>query len=241
MSKILNFIISLIFPKTCSVCGKTIAYYSNYNICSDCLKLLPKLENVSMCKRCSFPFYYSEQNCPDCKNNKNIYFDVLKSPYIYSGAIKKLIRSLKYSRKVFLAKDLSCLLADFIFKENIDSETDFIVAVPMYGLKKFFRGYNQAELLAEAVSKIINKPVLKDIIVRKRNTKPQFKLNKQQRYKNLENMFCINKKYSNIIKNQKVLLIDDVATTGATLNECAKTLKENKAQKIVAVTLARAK
>lgn len=241
MKKILKFIISLIFPKTCSVCGKTVAYDCDYNICKDCLKTLPKLENVSMCKRCSFPLSYYGQDCPDCKNNKNVYFDVLKSPYIYSGAIKKLIKSLKYSRKIFLAKDLSYLLTDFLFKENIAGDTDFIVAVPMYGIKKFFRGYNQAQLLAEEISKIIKKPVLKDVVIRKKYTKPQFNLNRQQRYKNLQNMFCINKKYSAVIKNKNVLLIDDVATTGATLNECSKTLKENKVQKIVAVTLARAK
>ncbi len=241
MNKIVNFVISFIFPRTCSLCGKTFHYDYEYNICNNCLKKLPELEQVLICKKCSLPLSSLQKDCPDCKNNKKVYFNVLKSPYIYSGSIKMLIKELKYFQKAFLAKDLSLLLADFIFKQNIDKETDIIIAVPMFKIKKLLRGYNQAALLAEGVSNIIKKPVLQNVLLRKKHTEAQFKLSKLQRHKNLENMFYINEKYSGIIKNKNVLLVDDVATTCATVNQCSKILKEKGVGKIVAVTLARAK
>ena len=237
MKKFLNFIISLIFPRTCSICGKNLSFNSEQNICNDCLEKLPKLDGL-ICHKCSLPLPDGGATCSDCKSNKNIYFEILQSPYTYSGQIKKLIKKLKYSRKNFLTKDLSSLLADFIIKENIDKNIDVVVPVPMHWLKKWKRGYNQAELLAKDVSQIINKPMY-NALVRTKYTKPQFNLKKGQRKENLENMFAINKKYMDMIRGKKILLIDDIATTCSTSNQCAKVLNFFKCKTIV-VTLARA-
>jgi ComF family protein len=152
--------------------------------------------------------------------------------------MKKLIKNLKYSRKTFLSKDLSAQLSKFIIKENIDKNIDVVVPVPMHWFKKWKRGYNQAELLAQNVAKVINKPVC-NALIRTKYTKPQFNLKKQERYENLENMFDLNKKYIDIIKGKRILLIDDIATTCSTVNQCAKVLKTLKIKTIV-VTLARA-
>lgn len=238
MNKILNFIISAIFPKTCSLCGKTLPFTSEQNICEQCLQNIPKLEGL-ICQKCSLPLLYGGATCPDCKSNKNIYFDVLKSPYLYSSQIKKLIKKLKYSKKIFLVKDLSQQMANFIIKENIDKNIDVVIPVPMHWFKKWKRGYNQAELLAENISKIINKPLYRNALIRTKYTKPQFNLKKQQRQKNLKDIFVINKKYVNSLKNKNILLIDDVATTCSTVNQCSKVLKNAK-NEIVVVTLARA-
>ena len=237
MKKFLNFIISLIFPRTCSLCGKTLPFSSEKSICNNCLEKIPKLEGL-ICHKCSLPLPDGGATCSDCKSNKDIYFEILKSPYTYSTQMKKLIKKLKYSRKTFLSKDLSSLLADFIIKENIDKNIDVVVPVPMHWLKKWKRGYNQAELLAKDVSQIINKPMY-NALVRTKYTKPQFNLKKGQRKENLENMFAINKKYMDMIRGKKILLIDDIATTCSTSNQCAKVLNFFKCKTIV-VTLARA-
>ncbi|MBR4632591.1 MAG: ComF family protein [Elusimicrobia bacterium] len=237
MKKILNFIISIIFPRTCSLCGTTLNFSSKQNICNKCLEKIPKLEGL-ICHKCSLPLPDGGATCSDCKSNKDIYFEVLKSPYTYSTQMKKLIKNLKYSRKTFLAKDLSLPLAEFIKKENIDKEVDVVVPVPMHWFKKWKRGYNQAEILATGVAQIINKPMY-NALVRTKYTKPQFNLKKQERHENLESMFDINKKYVDIIKGKKILLIDDIATTCSTANQCAKVLKSLRC-KIVVVTLARA-
>ena len=237
MKKIFNFIISIIFPRTCSLCKNTIPFSSKKNICDECLEKIPKLEGL-ICHKCSLPLPDGGATCSDCKSNEDIYFEVLKAPFTYSTQMQKLIKKLKYSRKTFLAKDLSIQLANFILKENIDKNVDVVVPVPMHWFKKWKRGYNQAELLAENVAKLINKPRY-NALIRRKYTKPQFNLRKQERYENLENMFVLNKEYVDVIKNKRILLIDDVATTCSTVNQCCKVLKEAKS-KCVVVTLARA-
>ena len=237
MKKIFNFIISIIFPRTCSLCGKKIPFNSEQNICNDCVDKLPKVKGF-ICHKCSLSLPDGGATCSDCKGNKEIYFEVLKAPYTYSIQMKKLIKKLKYSKKTFLSKDLSLLLASYITKESIYKNIDFIVPVPMHWFKKWKRGYNQAELLANGVSQIINKPIC-NVLIRTKHTRPQFNLKKSQRKENLEDMFAINKKYADIIKGKRILLIDDIATTCSTANQCAKVLKEFKSKTIV-VTLARA-
>ncbi len=237
--KIINFILSVIFPKTCSLCGKDLHFNSSASICSDCKNSLPKLDGI-VCQKCSLPLPDGETICRDCKNAKNIYFDVIKSPFLYSGKTRTLIKKFKYSRKFFLAKDLSELMSDFIKEQNIDKETDVIIPVPIHRYKGLLRGFNQAALLAEAVAENINKPVYTKALKRTKYTKPQFKLKKQQRIENLENMFAVNKKYADVIKDKNILLIDDIVTTCSTINQCSKILKEFSAGKITVVSLSRA-
>ena len=237
MKKLLNFIMSILFPRTCSLCGKTMPFSSEQNVCNQCLENVPKLEGL-ICNKCSLPLPDGGATCSDCKNNRDIYFEVLKAPYTYSTQMQKLIKKLKYSKRTFLAKDLSVKLAEFIVKENIDKNIDVVVPVPMHWFKKWKRGYNQAELLAKNVAELINKPVC-NALIRTKYTKPQFNLRKQERRENLENMFVLNKKYVEQIKNKRILLIDDIATTCSTANQCAKVLKNLKA-KVVVVALARA-
>lgn len=237
MKKIFNFIISIIFPRTCSLCGTTLQLSSKQNICNNCFEKIPKLEGL-ICHKCSLPLPDGGATCSDCKNNKDIYFEVLKAPYTYSNQMKKLIKKLKYSRKTFLAKDLSLPLAEFIKKENIDKDTDVVIPVPMHWFKKWKRGYNQAEFLADGVAQIIDKPMY-NALIRTKYTKPQFNLKKQERHENMESMFDIDKKYIDIIKGKRILLIDDIATTCSTANQCAKVLKKFRCKTTV-VTLARA-
>ena len=237
MKKFLKFIISTIFPRTCSLCGRTLPFSFEENICDTCMQSIPKLDGL-ICHKCSLPLPDGGATCSDCKSNKEIYFEVLKAPYTYSIQMKKLIKKLKYLRKPFLAKDLSYSLAKFIIKENIDKNIDFIVPVPMHWLKKWKRGYNQAELLAKYVAQIIDKPMY-NALIRTRYTKPQFTLKKRQRKENLEDMFAVNKKYADVIKGKRILLIDDIATTCSTVNQCAKVLKNLRITTVV-VTLARA-
>ena len=236
--KILNIITSLIFPRTCSLCGRTVSFKENKNICDDCLQTLPKLEGL-FCHKCSLPLADGGATCPDCKNSKNIYFETLKAPYVYTGKIRVLIKKIKYSQRPFLAKDLSKQMADFIKREHIAENIDIIIPVPIHWCKNLMRGYNQAALLADCIAQEINKSFYPKALLRTKYTKPQFKLKKRQRMENLENMFEINKKYADVIKGKRILLIDDIATTCSTANQCSKVLKENKAKNIIVAALAR--
>lgn len=239
MKKILKFLISAVFPKTCSCCGEKLAFNSQSNICVSCFKSFCKLEGLT-CKVCSMPLKDGGATCYDCKSKKNTYFNVLKSPYIYKGNIQKIIHKFKYSGRLFLSRDLSKPMIDLIYLENWDKLADIIVPVPLHFIKRFKRGYNQAYLLAEHISKKLNKPLYGDILVRKRYTRAQFSLGKKEREKNLENIFGVKEKYKETLKHKNILLVDDIATTCMTANQCSKALKQAKAGQIFVITAARA-
>ena len=237
LKKLLNLIWYLVFPRTCSCCGKNMPLSAADNVCAQCLKTFPE-NNGLKCAVCSMPLKDGGEHCYDCKHSK-IYFNLLKTPYIYKDNIKKLIHKFKYSQRLFLAKDLAGPVADLILKENWDKQADIIIPVPLHFIKKFLRGYNQTSLLAREIAVKINKPFNEKIIVRKSYTKPQFGLNRNDRNENLKNSFSINKKYENILKGKTILLVDDVATTCATANVCAELLKKSGAKKVLVIAIAR--
>ncbi len=239
MLRIINFIVSLIFPRTCSLCGENISFKDTKNICDKCINSLPKLEGL-FCHKCSLPLPNGGATCSDCRETKNIYFEILRAPYVYTDRIRTLIKKLKYSQRSFLATDLSKQMADFIKSEHIDENIDIIVPVPIHWFKYLLRGYNQASLLAANIADILDKPFYAKVLKRTNYTKPQFKLKKQQRIEHLKDIFILNNKYSDIVKGKRILLIDDVATTCSTANQCSKVLKEHDVKNVVVVTLARA-
>ena len=116
-------------------------------------------------------------------------------------------------------------------------EIDFIIPVPLSLTRRIGRGYNQAGLLAQEMSKHCQKPLLSDVLKRSKITKPQFLLSKRERLENLKDSFTV--KNADKIKGKTVLLVDDIITSGATVSECAGVLKSAGAKKIYAMSLAR--
>jgi len=236
MKKILNYFINFFFPKVCSCCNKNLSVKYNGAICINCLNNLPKNEGLK-CSVCDVQIQ-KQQHCYDCLHNKN-YFDFIKAPYKYEKSIKMLIHNFKYSNRFFLAKDFSCAMVDVILKNQWDKQVDIVIPVPLFWTRKIFRGYNQADLLAKEISKKINIKINNKILVRKFYTKAQFALNRKARQENLQKSFYIRKKYNDIIKNKNVLLVDDIVTTCATVNSCAKLLKQAGAKKVFVISIAR--
>ena len=233
-----NFVVSIIFPKVCTCCHKDIPFNYEGNICTDCKQNLP-LNNGIICQKCSLPLQNNDTICSDCKSNKNIFFDKLVSAYIYKDKIAVLIKKFKYNKKIYIAKDLSYEIINIILKDGLDKQIDFIVPLPLHFFKKFKRGFNQAELIAKEIAKSINKPIYSKVLIRKKYTTPQFNLSRQERSKNLEKVFIVNKNYKDIIKNRAILLVDDIATTCTSVNLCSKELKNAGAKKIFVATVAR--
>lgn len=216
-------------------------FEKNENICKSCFDSFSKIKGL-FCKRCGAPLKDGGAHCYDCKKDgKSVYFDVLRAPYMYETAIKKLIKKFKYSGRSFLAEELSVPMTDLIRKEAWDNQIDAVIAVPLHFFKKFKRGYNQSYLLARHIGLALQKETYENVLIRKKLTKPQFGLKKKQREKNLENTFVINPKLIERVKGKNVLLVDDVATTCTTANLCAKALKKAKTKKIFVIALARAK
>jgi len=161
-------------------------------------------------------------------------YDQCRSLIKFNEHSKRIIHAFKYYDKTNLAK----IFAELIYNRYATeiSNIDLVVPVPMHKLKRLFRMYNHAHLLAAEIAKIINKPLHYDVLVKSKWTKSQTTLSGVKRGQNLGN--SIKLRSAEMIKNKKVLLVDDVKTTGATINKCSKLLKKGGAQKIYVVTIA---
>ncbi|MCL2335701.1 MAG: ComF family protein, partial [Endomicrobia bacterium] len=171
------------------------------------------------------------------KNSKTYLFDAMRSAYRYKDRIRKLILKFKYSGRTYLAADFAAALAKKAKEEGFAEKADIVVPVPSHLLRRIKRGYNQAELLARETSKLLNIPHRSGILLRKKLTKPQFKLSKTEREENIKDSFFVAE--NAVIKGKNILLIDDIATTGATASACAGALKKAGAKKVFVLTLAR--
>lgn len=206
--------------------------------------LIFKSENICLfCKEnISGPYKYICSSCMELieMRNKEIESD---SPYInkiyyscfYNRFIRDSIHSFKFEGKPYLYKAFGEILLLTIKEVQLDGKIDAIVFVPIHKRKEALRGYNQSELLATFVSDNLNIPLLKKHLLKTKWTKDQNKLDKIERRSNLTNSF----KAINIqdLKNKEILLIDDIITTGNTMEECAKVLKEAGVKNIYGLAL----
>ena len=235
---IFHFFLDLIFPKFCLGCGKEGIW-----LCPKCqAKILPvKTQLCPGCGRISPRQRRGKYFGIYCQNCRRKYRPKLKgiivAAYYVEGPIKELIHNFKYNHILELETILGDLLAKSL-KDNLKSERDVIVtAVPLHFLRRAQRGYNQSEILARYVANKLKMPKNFQIIKKIRQTKPQVKLGGKKRLENLKNCYKIINK--NIVRGQTIILVDDVTTTGTTLNECAKVLREAGAKGIWGLVVAK--
>lgn len=234
LTRFKNFCLHLFYPKefTCDFCGKELDTITRYNICEDCNSYLTT--NSHICKKCGSEIDEQYEYCQNCKN-KQVYYKFARAPFKYDGEIKTSIHNFKYSNAKYLASSFSNFMTDTIIQENY--EFDLLIPVPLTKQREKYRGYNQSLLLCEQISKNLHVPVLKDCLIRNKFITSQTKLSFEERYKNLEDCFEITNPA--LIKGKKILLIDDVMTTGATVEACSKLLMENGANIVYICTIAR--
>jgi len=147
----------------------------------------------------------------------------------YTIPFVNLINEFKYQNRIFIAQTLALALSKIIINDYYLKDCDFLVPVPLHPARLRERGYNQSEILALEISQITNIPVLK-CLKRIKYTKSQTVLDDKKRRINVKNVFAFDKNYS--LENKKIILIDDVVTTGSTLNNCAEVLYKNKAKEV---------
>jgi ComF family protein len=204
-----------------------------YYLCAECLgkiRLIIKEESCSCCGKKS-----AISLCRSCKEKKH-YFKKVRSAGIYDGVLKECIHLFKYDKKTYLARPLGKLLIRLIHDEQDLSKAELLVPVPLDKRRYRERGFNQAQLLAAIVSKEIGIPI-SGSLHRTGNAPSQTQLSPQERLKNVKGLFKI--VYNDGVINKSVLLIDDVFTTGATVDECARTLVNAGAQEVNILTVAR--
>ena len=191
------------------------------------------------CKNCKRKLEYYKSDCREfvCKG---VYFDALIFSYKYQNIIRSLLLSFKFSNKSYLysllAQELKSRIKDFCVSKCI--KIDYIISVPISYQRYLERGYNQSFLLAKAVSKHIDVPLIRFCLIKIKHNKRQSELNHSLRVANTQGVYTITIK--SIIKNKTILLIDDIYTTGATINECSRLLKEAGAKCVIAGVCAKA-
>lgn len=201
-------------------------------LCPSCCESLPQI-TPPFCPQCGIP-QSSGLLCPGCAS-RSAEIDGIRSPFQFEGVIRQAIHKLKYKNLRALAAPLAKLLRDYLATGPVPGEV--LVPVPLHQKRLKERGHNQSRLLADELSKLIALPVIGDCLVRKHDTPPQARTTTvEERWSNITNAFtCVNDK----IEDKKVLLLDDVSTSGATLNACATALKAAGATSVWGLVLAR--
>lgn len=207
-------------------------------LCSDCWA---KINFISKpyCNICSFPLDSSEMtdvSCISCVYKRPPY-ERLLAVMQYDDASRKLITRFKYSDKTHYSKTLGKWM--FNNGKSLIEESDYLVPVPLHKLRLLSRKYNQSALLCNVISKHSETPVIYDCLLRDVNTKPQAGMNKNKRLNNVSNAFKINKSHIERIHSKNVILVDDVITTGATIDACCKVLYNAGAKHVYVLVVAK--
>ena len=238
---ILSQLINVIYPPRCHICYHFLPADEGCNlnyICDNCRTgLIPIASPI--CSICGLPFAApagQDHLCEDCLR-KNPWYDLARSRYLYSGHIMESIRDFKYKSRTYLARFLGALLSSFAKKLIRDPKDILIIPVPLHKSRLRERGFNQSLLLAKKITSSLDTQLDYLSLIRKKNTRVQAGMGREERRKNVKDAFSVINQQS--IKDKNILLVDDVFTTGHTLNECARTLKKSGANYVICLTLAR--
>jgi ComF family protein len=228
---------SLLYPSVCTICGSSIR--AGEYLCDQCETKAVRIV-APFCEKCSEPFEGAITGAFTCANcaHRTIYFDAAVAAYRGRGIVRQIIHEFKYARQIHLRHLVARWLHAALDDERLCGRRfDVIVPVPLHPTRQRERGFNQASLLAELLSAQTSIPA-KPVLERIRYTITQTALDRSERMENLHNAFRLRKNAD--VRGLRVLLVDDVLTTGSTLNECARVLKRAGAFSVHAATAARA-
>jgi ComF family protein len=218
--------VDFIYPPECASCGKPGAL-----LCKDCKeKIQPLFDPI--CPICGYPVA-TPGVCQNCRDNPPPY-TALRSWAEFEGSLRKALHKLKYESDLGLGLEFSYPLLQIIAKEKW--AIDYIIPIPISKKHRKTRGYNQATIIARPLALALGIPLFEKSVSRVKETESQVNLSREERFKNLHSAFLGN---SAKLLNKKVLLVDDVATTGATMISCSQTLREFGCAQVFCITVAR--
>jgi len=227
-----SFILDILFPRYCLNCGCERSY-----LCQDCLATLDILEsNFCLCKKSSrLP---QAGKCKRCQSEKlnGLYFALSYQ----NNLVQKLIQQFKYEPFIKeLAKSLASLIITHfqLLNNKLDFSEFVLTPIPLDKKKLKQRGFNQAEEIGKELSNFLKIPLMSNVLLKIKETLPQIELSEEEREENIKGVFSV--RNNELVSNKKILLVDDVYTTGSTMEEGAKTLKESGAKEVWGVVVAR--
>lgn len=222
----IEILLRILYPDRCACCGAVIQF--GRLLCEYCADGLPIIKEP-LCFLCG-----AGKDACRCKNEKNGY-DAIIAPFYYSGAISKTIKDFKFNSKKYIYRFLAFEMSECVKREYAGESFDFICCVPMTNKKCRERGYNQSRVLAREIGKSLCVEYC-DLLIKLYDVPQQHGLKADERKGNVIGVFDVNEKIN--ISGRKILLCDDIKTTGATLGECAKMLKLAGAESVKCVAAA---
>jgi competence protein ComFC len=223
-------VLDLLFPKRCLGCDRLGSY-----ICEDCLNRL-KTVKTPICPMCEKPSMFGQTH-GKCQSLEGM--DGLISVFDYRGIMRRMVKTYKYKYVSDLTGVLAELIQSFADFTPIAKKSWLVVGVPLHPRRERWRGFNQARELGKGIAADFGWNFAEGVINRTRYIKPQMTLSGKERRQSLMGAFALGKK-GNLAKKASIVLIDDVWTTGATMRECTKVLKQGGTAEVWGLTLARA-
>ena len=218
-------LLDLLFPPRCVICRGADAEW----FCAACRSKIDRIL-PPLCDRCGRPLHVPV--CPYCQKLP-LQIDGIRAMAFFEGNMRKAIHALKYEHRPELAQVLGSLLSDHLSAHPLPA--DAIVVVPLHSTRERARGYNQSLLLAQTLGAHTNLPVWGDVLTRVRATRSQIELDAAERHANVQDAFAADAR----VAGTRLLLIDDVCTTGATMDACSIALKQHGVKSVWGLALAR--
>lgn len=236
-SFLMDTFLDLVYPRGiyCILCGKAISKAQHNSLCSSCKDKIRWIHSPT-CQKCGKPLepLYVPHYCPDCLQVHH-FFTKGFSCVEYEGEVKNLIYRFKYKEERYLAYAMAQMMVQQLKRYKLET-VDVVVPMPLYKKKERQRGFNQAYLLAKYIGKALNWQVDHQNLIRIKDTLPQNRLSPKERQKNLAGAFSIVSKEA--FQGKSILLIDDIYTTGSTVDECSKELLKCKPHAIFVISFA---
>ena len=229
--RISEIVLDLMFPPRCPLCDHVIEFRKG-DICGECVKRVKPISG-SVCMKCGKPLEEEKEYCFDCKTKKHLYIQGI-SAFEYRDIAASIYR-FKYGERQEYAAFFGRCMARKLEKKIKQWKAEALVPVPVHPSRKRERGYNQAELLAKEIAVRTGVPMRCDIVARSKKTMPQKSLDGVQRQNNLKKAFNIQR---NDVKLKRAIVVDDIYTTGSTMDEAARVLKGAGVREVYFVTLA---
>ncbi|HIJ81026.1 MAG TPA: ComF family protein [Desulfuromonadales bacterium] len=238
MKPFLRAILDFLSPPLCHVCRAFIPDAGELHICPACREQLTPVI-TPLCSVCGIPFDGSGQDhvCGACLTDRP-HFDSARAPLLYEGSVRNLIHSFKYDRRTHLRRPLALLIIEHLGTFLNAGRFDMIIPVPLHRSRLRSRGFNQAILLGSLLAERLSLPMPVNLLDRIRKTEQQVDLTAAQRRQNVKGAFAVI--VPERVREKRIILLDDVMTTGSTVDECALELKKSGSVGVSVVTIARA-
>ena len=235
----LKAFLDILFPPRCHFCKSFIPGAGELHLCGHCLDACGIIRSP-LCKKCGVPFYSDvgeDHLCGHCIDRPPP-FTSARAAALFEGPVRELIHRLKYNRRVQHRRPLAQLAVRHLAPFVEDSKANLVIPVPLHVKRLRQRGFNQAVLLGEIVAREWGLPLMRRNMRRIRWTEPQINLSLAERAANVKGAFSVSNPL--LIRDKRIILVDDVYTTGSTASECARVLTNAGSSAVFVVTIARA-